>query len=107
MNFANRQIDRALRDAPIIRTSDHPKIVLFSDCHRGIGTAADSFLPNKSFYMAALSYYYNAGFTYIELGDGDELWENRRWRDICSGAITTGQNLPAAFSPHLQSVFPS
>ena len=82
-NFSARQIDRALRDAPVILTSDHPKIILFSDCHRGIGTAADSFLPNKSLYMAALSYYYNAGFTYIELGDGDELWENRRWRDIC------------------------
>jgi hypothetical protein len=78
MDFYHRQIDRALADAPIIRTADHPKIVLFSDCHRGTGTAADSFLPNKSLYMAALSYYWDHGFTYVELGDGDELWENRR-----------------------------
>lgn len=83
MNFFTRQIDKALKDAPVIRTADHPKIVLFSDCHRGRGTWNDSFLQNKSLYMAALKYYWADGFTYIELGDGDELWENRSWCDIC------------------------
>ena len=32
--------------------------------------------------MAALRHYYRSGFTYIELGDGDELWENRRFPEI-------------------------
>jgi len=32
--------------------------------------------------LHALYYYYNEGFTYIELGDGDELMENKRFSDI-------------------------
>ena len=74
--FYMRQIDKALHSAPVISTEDHPKLVLFSDCHRGTGTWSDSFLNNKTIYEAALGYYFERGFTYIELGDGDELWEN-------------------------------
>ncbi len=81
-NFYNKQIDKALQNAPIISTDVHQRIVLFSDCHRGNGTWNDSFLNNKTIYEAALGYYFNAGFTYIELGDGDELWENRKFEDI-------------------------
>ncbi len=80
--FFNRQIDRALKNAQVISTSVHKRIVLFSDCHRGTGNWSDSFLNNKTIYEAALTYYFNNGFTYIELGDGDELWENRRFSDI-------------------------
>ena len=29
-----------------------------------------------------MNYYFNEGFTYIEVGDGDELWENNRFEDI-------------------------
>ena len=56
--------------------------MLFSDCHRGNGTWSDSFLNNKTIYEAALGYYFERDFTYIELGDGDELWENRKFSDI-------------------------
>ena len=80
--FYMRQIDKALHSAPVISTEDHPKLVLFSDCHRGNGTWSDSFLNNKTIYEAALGYYFERGFTYIELGDGDELWENRSFADI-------------------------
>ena len=58
------------------------KYILFSDCHRGDGRADDNFLKNELVYLAALSYYEKAGFTYLELGDGDELWENRSIRTI-------------------------
>lgn len=58
------------------------KYVLFSDCHRGIGNANDNFLKNEYLYTAALNHYYSQGFTYIELGDGDELWENRSMQRI-------------------------
>ena len=81
-SFYGRQIDKALRSAPVISTEDFPKLVLFSDCHRGCGTWNDSFLNNKTIYEAALGYYYEHGFTYVELGDGDELWENRKFSDI-------------------------
>lgn len=83
MGFYQHQIDKALENAPVIRAKDHPKIVMCSDCHRGTGTWNDSFLRNKPLYMAALHYYRRNHFTYIELGDGDELWENRRYPDIC------------------------
>jgi len=53
-----------------------------SDCHRGIGNWGDNFSGNENIYFAALYYYYENGYTYIELGDGDELWENRRIEDI-------------------------
>lgn len=56
---------------------DNSRIILMSDCHRGDGSWADSFLKNQNIYFAALSYYFNENYTYIELGDGDELWENR------------------------------
>ncbi|MCI8609619.1 MAG: serine/threonine protein phosphatase [Firmicutes bacterium] len=82
MEFYLHQIDKALAHAVTLRTADYPRIVLFSDCHRGCGTWNDGFLPNKTLYEAALRYYLDSGFTYIELGDGDELWENRKLRDI-------------------------
>lgn len=53
-----------------------------SDCHRGIGTSSDNFLKNQHLFFAALKYYYKRGYTYIELGDGDELWENRSMKNI-------------------------
>lgn len=81
-SFYFRQMDKALRSAAVISTSDHPRLVLFSDCHRGNGTWNDSFLNNKTIYEAALGYYYERDFTYVELGDGDELWENRKFSDI-------------------------
>lgn len=80
--FYMRQIDKALNSAPVISAVEHPRLVLFSDCHRGNGTWSDSFLNNKTIYEAALGYYFERDFTYIELGDGDELWENRKFSDI-------------------------
>jgi UDP-2,3-diacylglucosamine pyrophosphatase LpxH len=53
-----------------------------SDCHRGDGSWADEFSKNQNLFTTALNYYYNNDFTYIELGDGDELWENKNICDI-------------------------
>jgi len=64
---------------PITNTS---KLAIVSDCHRGTGTAADNFAKNQSIYRAALYHYLREGFTYVELGDGDELWENKRFPAI-------------------------
>ena len=49
-SFYFRQMDKALRSAVVISTADHPRLVLFSDCHRGNGTWSDSFLNNKTIY---------------------------------------------------------
>lgn len=61
---------------------DSSKIILMSDCHRGDGSWADNFSRNRNIYMGALSYYYDENYTYIELGDGDELWKNRKLYEI-------------------------
>ncbi|MCI8624362.1 MAG: serine/threonine protein phosphatase [Provencibacterium sp.] len=53
------------------------KFIIMSDCHRGQGNMNDNFMQNQQVYFGALRHYLRAGFTYIELGDGDELWENR------------------------------
>lgn len=73
----NSRLDHAFQDAPCLTLTEASKIILFSDCHRGTGTSNDNFLKNQNPYFAALQHYYKQDFTYIELGDGDELWENR------------------------------
>lgn len=84
MTYSNKRIEKSFKRALRISFDDHPKIVLMSDCHRGTGTWADNFLHNRPVYTAALKHYFNTGFTYIELGDGDELWENRKFSDVYS-----------------------
>lgn len=76
------RLDRAFQNAPILPLTNRSRYVLMSDCHRGIGTSSDNFLKNQHLYFAALEHYYRLGFTYIELGDGDELWENRSMKTI-------------------------
>lgn len=72
---AEHRLEQAFRNARQLFLSDVSHYVLFSDCHRGNGQAGDNFLKNQHLYLAALRYYYKRNFTYIELGDGDELWE--------------------------------
>lgn len=76
------RLDRAFKNAPLLPLTNCSRYVLMSDCHRGIGTSSDNFLKNQHLYFAALEHYYRQGFTYIELGDGDELWENRSMKNI-------------------------
>lgn len=77
-------IDRAYEGALRLDFDDSAKFVFLSDCHRGCGGWGDNFQPNQTSYFAALSFYYRSGFVYAELGDGDELWENRRFSDIAT-----------------------
>lgn len=65
-----------------IPVDDSSRIILMSDCHRGDGSQADEFFNNENLYLSALNHYYNEGYTYIEIGDGDELWENKKMADI-------------------------
>jgi predicted phosphodiesterase len=72
----NECLDRLLESSKIIDFKESSKIVLFSDCHRGDNSWADDFALNKNLFHYALYYYNKNGYTYIEVGDGDELWEN-------------------------------
>jgi len=58
------------------------KLVCLSDMHRGDGSGADDFAQNSLIYRCALEYYLEKGFTYIELGDAEELWENDNFDQI-------------------------
>lgn len=78
----DRRLAGVYREAKVLPYNDSSRFVLMSDCHRGQGNAADNFLPNQNLFFGALEYYNKKGFTYIELGDGDELWENRRMKPI-------------------------
>jgi predicted phosphodiesterase len=53
------------------------RYVIFSDQHKGVRNGADDFLCCERAYNAALAYYFAAGHTLIELGDVEELWEER------------------------------
>ena len=79
---AQKRIAESFEHALRLPLPDRSRYILFSDCHRGSGTAGDNFLKNEYLYLAALDHYYRNGFTYLELGDGDELWENRSIRKI-------------------------
>lgn len=81
MSFYSR-ISHAFNNAPVLPLSRQSRYAVISDCHRGRGNSNDNFLKNQNLYFTALSHYYERGFTYIELGDGDELWENRKMSQI-------------------------
>jgi len=72
-----KSLSQVYKTSEQILFDDSSRIILMSDCHRGDGSWADSFLKNQNIYFNALSYYFDENYTYIELGDGDELWENR------------------------------
>jgi predicted phosphodiesterase len=76
------RLDRAYKNAKVIDFDDSSKFILFSDCHRGDNSFADDFANNRNIYFHALKHYFNEGFQYFELGDGDELWENISFNSI-------------------------
>ena len=82
MTFVGRRLNKVYQNASILSYDQNSKLILMSDCHRGQGNAGDNFLANQTLYYGAMEYYLENGFTYIELGDGDELWENRKMKPI-------------------------
>lgn len=76
------RLDKAYNTAKIIPFDDDSKFILFSDCHRGDNSFADDFAHNRDVYVHALTHYLEAGFSYCELGDGDELWETQKFEAI-------------------------
>jgi UDP-2,3-diacylglucosamine pyrophosphatase LpxH len=58
------------------------RLVFMSDCHRGNGGWGDDFAKNRLLFLHALGHYRNRGFTYVEVGDGEELWENSSFATV-------------------------
>ena len=81
MSYHTR-IAHAFQKAKVLDLTNETKYILFSDCHRGTGAVNDNFVKNEFLFLAALEYYDRKKYIYLELGDGDELWENRSMEGI-------------------------
>lgn len=84
-----KKLDKLFKNSKRLDINDNTKIVIMSDCHRGIGDNLDNFIKNQNIYESALMHYYNNDFNYIELGDGDELWEIKNYEDIIEVYLST------------------
>lgn len=82
MRRTAKRLQQAYNASEVIPFDKNSKFIIMSDCHRGQGNTGDNFLQNQTLHLAALEYYYKNGFVYIEAGDGDELWENRKIQPI-------------------------
>ena len=76
------RLNKAYKEAKRVSFTNQDKFILFSDCHRGDSSFADDFANNRNIYFHALQHYFKEGYSYIELGDGDELWENIFFKTI-------------------------
>lgn len=72
----------AYESARVLEFDETSKFVLFSDAHRGDGSRADEFSKNQVIFAHALNHYYARGFTLVEAGDQDDLWEFPHIRHI-------------------------
>lgn len=59
-----------------IQLNEADQFIIFSDQHRGAKNGADDFMSAEAAYLAALDHYYRKNFSFISLGDSEELWEN-------------------------------
>jgi len=73
------------------------KFIVFSDQHKGNKSWADDFKSSEINYLAALSHYNRSGFTFINLGDSEELWKFKP--DELIPANTTTFEAESAFHP--------
>lgn len=73
--FTDKRLTKAYMHAKVEYFDKNSKYICFSDSHRGDDSISDEFARNQNVLLHALDYYYNQGYTYIEVGDGDELWE--------------------------------
>ncbi len=80
--YADKRLSEVFDSSEEISFDDSSKFILFSDCHRGDNSWADDLAHNQNIFFHALTEYNEQKFTYIEIGDGDELWENKRFEVI-------------------------
>lgn len=80
--MVNSILNKAFKKAKKVTLAREAKIIFFSDLHKGDNSYADDFRHNIKIYKYALKTYFDQGFTYVELGDGIELWENNSFKPI-------------------------
>ncbi len=82
MSYVNNILDRVYKNAEMVDLDQHSKIFFFSDVHKGDKSYSDDFRQNSIIFNHALLNYYKKNYTYIEIGDGIELWENKSFAPI-------------------------
>lgn len=87
------KLNAAYKKALQVEIDNNSRLVFISDTHRGDDSLSDEFSRNKQIFYHALSHYYRSGFTYIEVGDGDELWEQRHFEIIRNAHFRTFEML--------------
>ncbi|MGM0395878.1 MAG: metallophosphoesterase [Bacillota bacterium] len=80
--FTQKRLDQAFSNARVEYFDENSKYVFMSDCHRGDGSHTDEFTKNQNVFLYAMDYYYKNQFVYVEVGDGDELWEQQKFKYI-------------------------
>lgn len=85
----NKRLDHVFQSAFPVPFDDNSSFVFFSDVHRGDDSLSDEFARNRHIYEHALDDYYRHGYTYIEVGDGDELWEHPNYEHILTAHRST------------------
>lgn len=60
----------------LIGFNENDKYIIFSDQHKGARNYADDFGFAANNYLSALNFYNTNGYTFVSLGDSEELWEN-------------------------------
>ena len=73
--FATAEDDTDLKVKLIETTAADAKFIILSDQHKGDKSPADDFKNAENNYAAALDHYLQNGFTFINLGDSEELWK--------------------------------
>lgn len=80
--LVEKRLTEAYNNAKIEYFDNNSKYIFFSDCHRGDCTPSDEFAKNQNIFLFALEFYFNNGYTYVEAGDGDELWQHSNFKEI-------------------------
>lgn len=60
----------------VLQVNNGSRIIILSDHHKGKRNGADDFASNEPAYLAALQFYNEQQYSYVNLGDSEELWEN-------------------------------
>lgn len=89
----DKKLNAILKYSKRMIIDNKTKIVIMSDCHRGNGDNYDNFIKNENLFKAALQHYYDQGFIYIELGDGDDMWEVQEYGSIIERHLDTFKQL--------------
>lgn len=80
--FTDKRLTGAYEKAKRMYFDDYSRIVFMSDAHRGDGSVSDEFLRSHNLFVHALSEYYESDYTFVEVGDGEELLEYSKFEHI-------------------------